>query len=94
MVSIVDVGARIADVAGVTKHATLQRLPQRVELKTILEYQAAHPSGDDLSIAFAIGERHELGPVPINLRESPGLMILGRQGCGKTLSLVAIGKRS
>lgn len=92
LVSIVDVGARIADVAGVTKHATLQRLPQRVELKAILEYEAAHPTGDHLSISFAIGERHELGPVPIKLRESPGVMILGRQGCGKTLSLVSIGE--
>ena len=73
----------------------LQRLPQRVELRAILEYEAAHPSAlqaQDLSIAFAIGERHELGPVPLKLRESPGLMILGRQGCGKTLSLVAIGE--
>jgi type VII secretion protein EccCb len=90
-VDITDVGARIAEVAGVTKHANLQRLPQRVELKAILEHEAAHPSGDDLSIAFAIGERHQLGPVPIRLRESPGLMILGRQGCGKTTALRAIG---
>ena len=92
LVNITDVGASIAQVAGVTKHANLQRLPQRVELKAILEHEAAHPSDDDLSIAFAIGERHQLGPVPIRLRESPGMMILGRQGCGKTLSLVAIGE--
>jgi len=92
LVGITEVGGRIAEVAGVTKHATLQRLPQRVELRAILDYEPAHPSGDDLSIAFAIGERHELGPVPLKLRESPGLMILGRQGCGKTLSLVAIGE--
>lgn len=82
------VGARIAEVAGVTKHAVLQRLPERVELKAILDAHAA----DDLSIAFAIGERHQLGPVPLRLSESPGLMILGRQGCGKSLSLVAIGE--
>ncbi|OOK76206.1 hypothetical protein BZL30_3956 [Mycobacterium kansasii] len=55
-----------------TKHASLQRLPQRVELKAILEYEAAHPSGDDLTIAFAIGERHQLGPVPLKLRRAPG----------------------
>jgi type VII secretion protein EccCa/type VII secretion protein EccCb len=92
LVNITEVGARIAEVAGVTKHASLQRLPRRVELKSILEYEAAHPSGDDLSIVFAIGERHKLGPVPLRLRESPGLVILGRQGCGKTTSLVAIGE--
>ncbi len=91
-VDITNVGARIAEVAGVTKHASLQRLPQRVELKAILDYEAAHPRGDDLSIAFAIGERHELRPVPLPLRESPGLMILGRQGCGKTMTLRAIGE--
>ena len=93
---IIDVGARIAEIAGVTKHASLQRLPQRVELKAILDYEAAQPRGqagdDDLSIAFAIGERHELRPVPLRLRESPGLMILGRQGCGKTMTLRAIGE--
>lgn len=92
LVGITDVGARIADVGGVTKHASLQRLPQRVELSAIVEHEAVHQGGDDLSIAFAIGERHELGPVPIKLRESPGLMILGRQGCGKTTALVAIGE--
>lgn len=92
LVGITEVGGRIAEVAGVTKHATLQRLPQRVELSSILDYDAGHPSDDGPSIAFAIGERHELGPVPLKLRESPGLMVLGRQGCGKTLSLVAVGE--
>ncbi|BBX99035.1 type VII secretion protein EccCa [Mycobacterium lacus] len=92
LVNITEVGARIAEVAGVTKHASLQRLPQRVELKAILEHEGARPSGDELSIAFAIGERHQLGPVALRLRESPGLMILGRQGCGKTTALVAIGE--
>jgi len=88
-----EVGARIAEVAGVTKHAVLERLPERVELKAILEAHAAGSgAADDLSIAFAIGERHQLGPVPLRLSESPGLMILGRQGCGKSLSLVAIGE--
>ena len=91
-VEVTDVGARIAEVAGVTKHANLQRLPQRVELKAILAHEAARPSGDELSIAFAIGERHQLGPVPIGLRESPGMVILGRQGCGKTTTLMAIGE--
>lgn len=69
LVGITDVGARIADVAGVTKHASLQRLPQRVELSAIVEHEAVHQGGDDLSIAFAIGERHELGPVPTAARE-------------------------
>jgi type VII secretion protein EccCb len=89
LVDTPDVGARIAEVAGVTKHAVLQRLPERVELSAIL---AAHAGAEDLSIAFAIGERHQLGPVPLRLSESPGLMILGRQGCGKSTSLVAIGE--
>ena len=92
VVNTPEVGAHVARAAGVTKHAALQRLPQRVELKAIVEYEAAHRRPDDLSIAFAIGERHELGPVPLALRESPGMMILGRQGCGKSLALVAIGQ--
>ena len=96
LVDVTEVGARIAAVAGVTKHASLQRLPRRVELQSILDspgnHDNAHPRGGDLSIAFAIGERHDLGPVPLRLRESPGMVILGRQGCGKTTSLVAIGE--
>ena len=88
-----DVGARIAEVTGVTKHAVLERLPERVQLTAILEAHAADGgAADDPSIAFAIGERHQLGPVPLRLSQSPGLMILGRQGCGKSLSLVAIGE--
>jgi DNA segregation ATPase FtsK/SpoIIIE-like protein len=63
-----DVGARIAEVAGVTKHAVLQRLPERVELAAILQAHAAGDgAADDRSIAFAIGERHQLGPVPLRL---------------------------
>lgn len=92
LVNVNEVGARIAEVAGITKHASLQRLPVRIELSTISDLEATHRVGDEPSIAFAIGERHELGAVPLRLRESPGLMILGRQGCGKTLSLVAIGE--
>jgi len=90
-VDVTEIGARIAAVAGVTKHANLQRLPRRVELRSILDDHAA-PRGDDLALAFAIGERHDLRPVPLRLRESPGLVILGRQGCGKTTTLVAIGE--
>ena len=87
-----DVGPRVAEVAGVAKHATLKRLPERIALPAILEYSAAHRDADDLSIAFSIGEQNNLAPVEISLPQHPGMLIVGRQGCGKSTALAAIGE--
>lgn len=89
-----ELGARVAEVAGVTKHATLKRLPPAVALSAILAYDVEHrpPSQSAPSIAFAIGEQHELLPVQLDLTEHPGMMILGRALCGKSATLVAIGE--
>jgi hypothetical protein len=45
-----------------------------------------------MAIAYAIGELHELKPVPVSLIDHPGLMIVGRAQCGKSWTLAAIGE--
>ena len=87
-------GDRVAEVAGVTKHTTLKRLPPAVALSDIVGYDlnARPPAESAPSIAFMIGEQHDLLPVPLLLAEHPGMMILGRALCGKSSALVAIGE--
>jgi type VII secretion protein EccCb len=89
-----DLGTRVAEVAGVTKHATLKRLPPAVALSEVLAYDVAQrpPAQTAPSIAFMIGEQHDLLPVPLELAEHPGMMILGRALCGKSATLAAIGE--
>nr|WP_313957380.1 type VII secretion protein EccCa [Mycolicibacterium llatzerense] len=86
--------ARVAEVSGVTKHATLKRLPQAVALQEIISFDnnKRPVSAEEPSIAWMIGERHELLPVPQMLDAHPGMMILGRKGCGKSTALMAIGE--
>jgi DNA segregation ATPase FtsK/SpoIIIE-like protein len=86
-----DIGALVAGVAGVEKHTTLMRLPERVLLREVL----AAPGAVDRSrpaITFAISEVRDLGPAPFALDAHPGLTIVGRQGCGKSTALAAIGE--
>ncbi|MEB3020128.1 type VII secretion protein EccCa [[Mycobacterium] crassicus] len=89
-----ELGAQVAAVAGVAKHATLKRLPPAVALSEVLAYDVAQrpPAQSAPSIAFAIGEQHDLLPVPLDLGEHPGMMILGRALCGKSATLAAIGE--
>ncbi|MBS9535049.1 type VII secretion protein EccCa [Mycobacterium sp. M1] len=87
-------GTRVAAIAGIAKHATLKRLPAAVALSEIVAYDVQHRPPADVppSIAFLIGEQHDLLPVPLDLTEHPGLMILGRARCGKSAALAAIGE--
>ncbi|OBH14767.1 MULTISPECIES: type VII secretion protein EccCa [Mycolicibacter] len=89
-----ELGTRVAEVAGVTKHATLKRLPPAVALSEVLAYDVAQrpPAQTAPSIAFMIGEQHDLLPVPLELSEHPGMMILGRALCGKSATLAAVGE--
>lgn len=89
-----ELGTRVAEVAGVAKHATLKRLPPAVALSEVLAHDIAQrpPARSAPSIAFAIGEQHDLLPVSIDLAEHPGMMILGRAQCGKSATLAAIGE--
>lgn len=86
-------GARVAQVAGVDKHATLKRLPAAVALADIVNHDLQNRGQDRAAgIAFMIGEQHDLLPVPLMLDTHPGMMILGRRGSGKSAALMAIGE--
>lgn len=83
-----EIGAAIAGRTGAASVETLARLPERIPLRDIL---TAHRGGDVLDIPFALGES-ALQPVALPARQLPHLLIVGRQGCGKTNTLAAIGQ--
>ena len=83
------VGQVIAAQTGAGKVETLARLPERIALREIL---AAYPAtADPYDIPFAIGES-ALQPVALPSLQAPNLLVVGRQGCGKTSSLAAFGQ--
>lgn len=82
------IGAVVAERTGAAKVETLARLPERVQLRDIIE---VHSSDDALDIPFAVGES-ALQPVSLPSRQLPHLLVVGRQGCGKTTTLAAIGQ--
>ena len=85
-----EIGAAIVELTGVGRVETLARLPQRIPLRNIV---AAHrrTGADELDIPFALGES-ALHPVALPARRLPHLLVVGRQGCGKTSTLAAIGQ--
>lgn len=85
-------GQAIAAATGAAKVDTLARLPQQVALRTLLEAFATGPVGaDPWNIPFALGES-ALAPVALPLAAVPNLLIVGRQGCGKTSALATFGQ--
>jgi type VII secretion protein EccCa/type VII secretion protein EccCb len=83
------VGQVIAAQTGAGRVETLARLPERIALREIV---AAYPgTAEGLDIPFALGES-ALQPVALPSRQAPNLLIVGRQGCGKTSSLAAFGQ--
>ncbi len=83
-----DIGTAIVDLTGAGPVETLARLPHRIMLGDII---AAHRSEDVLDIPFALGES-ALQVVALPSRQLPHLLVVGRQGCGKTTALAAIGQ--
>ena len=91
-IAVRDIGAHIAARTGQARVETLARLPQRVALGDIVTaYRSADDSGESLTIPFAVGES-ALQPVALATRVVPNLLVVGRQGCGKTTALVALGQ--
>jgi type VII secretion protein EccCa/type VII secretion protein EccCb len=87
-----EVGAVITGKTGAAKVETLARLPERIALRDILiGYDTAMPGGDPLDIPFALGES-ALQPVALATGRLPNLLVVGRQGCGKTTTLAALGQ--
>ena len=86
------VGALIAEVTGTGRVERLSRLPERVPLSEIIAGFADTPAAaDPLNIPFAIGEG-ALQPVALPTRVLPNVLVMGRQLCGKTTTLAAIGQ--
>ena len=85
-------GRAIAAVTGAGKRETLARLPRAVALRTLVTAFAAGPAGaDPWNIPFALGES-VLAPLALPTGALPNLLIVGRQGCGKTTALAAFGQ--
>ncbi|AYE99556.1 type VII secretion protein EccCb (plasmid) [Mycobacterium paragordonae] len=76
----------VQDVAGISKHFGLRRLPAKIELRSIVE---AAPPGR--IVPFAIGET-ALQPISLDLQSSPNFLAVGRKGCGKDELLVSLGR--
>ena len=91
-ISTRDIGAVIAAQTGAVTVQTLARLPQRIALADILADYRGGAEGDGVfDIPFAIGES-ALQPVALRSLQVPNLLIVGRQGCGKTTALAALGQ--
>ena len=87
-----DVGSVIVDRTGVVKVETLVRLPSRIALRDILIRHRVTPRGAELlDLPFAVGES-ALQPVALETGLLPNLLVIGRQGCGKTTTLAALGQ--
>lgn len=86
------VGQVIAGLTGAGKVETLARLPERIALRQIVAaYADTAEAVEGLNIPFAIGES-ALQPVALPTRTVPNILLMGRQGCGKTTTLAAIGQ--
>jgi type VII secretion protein EccCa/type VII secretion protein EccCb len=86
------IGSLLAEVTGTGKVERLSRLPERVPLSDVIaSFADTAPAADPLNIPFAIGER-ALQPVALPARVLPNMLVMGRQLCGKTTTLAAIGQ--
>jgi len=91
-VGVRQVGDVIAEVTGAGKVETLARLPEQVSLGDVIAAFDQTPAGGDLlTVPFGIGET-ALQPVGLPLRTMPNLLVVGRQGCGKSTALAAFGQ--
>jgi type VII secretion protein EccCa/type VII secretion protein EccCb len=87
-----EVGSVIAERTGVGKVETLVRLPARIALRDILiGHRAGARGAESLDLPFAVGES-ALQPVALETGRLPNLLVVGRQGCGKTTTLAALGQ--
>ncbi|ORW01712.1 type VII secretion protein EccC [Mycobacterium kyorinense] len=86
------VGRRIAEMTGTRRLESLARLPGSIPLRRVWEsFAATTEAADSLNIPFAVGES-ALQPVSLSMRRLPNLLVVGRQLCGKTTALAAIGQ--
>lgn len=85
-------GPLIAELTGTHKMSSLARLPERVALRQVIaEFGDTADAADPMAIPFAIGES-ALQPISLSTGTLPNLLVVGRQGCGKTTTLAALGQ--
>jgi len=89
------IGEVLSSTSGAERLGTLARLPERITLREVLSSHAGGSERDDTAdafgIPFAIGET-ALQPVVLDTLHTSNLLIVGRQGCGKTSALTAFGQ--
>ncbi|MBW0017998.1 MAG: type VII secretion protein EccCa [Mycobacterium sp.] len=87
-----ELGELIAGLTGAGRLERLARLPERVQLHEVVSaFADTTASADPLNVPFAIGET-ALQPVALPSRTLPNMLVVGRQLCGKTTTLAAIGQ--
>ena len=87
-----EIGPLIANLTGADRLERLARLPERIELNQVIAaFAGAADAADPMNIPFAIGES-ALQPVALATRMVPNLLVVGRQLCGKTTTLAALGQ--
>ncbi len=87
-----EMGSVIADVTGAGRLEKLARLPDRIQLSQIVAaFAQTAGAADPLNIPFGISES-ALQPAILATRTVPNMLVLGRQSCGKTTTLAAIGQ--
>jgi DNA segregation ATPase FtsK/SpoIIIE-like protein len=87
-----EVGSLIAEVTGAGRLEKLARLPDRIELSQVVAaFAQTAGAADPLNIPFAISES-ALQPAILATRTVSNMLVLGRQSCGKTTTLAAIGQ--
>ncbi|MBY0441438.1 MAG: type VII secretion protein EccCa, partial [Mycobacteriaceae bacterium] len=86
------IGPLLAAMTGVGRLENLARLPDRIGLDEVFAaFADTAAAADSWDIPFAIGES-ALQPVVLASQLLPNLLVIGRQLCGKTTTLAAVGQ--
>lgn len=84
-----DLGTLIAELTGAGRVESLARLPERIPLAEVAA--AFVDSTDPFTLPFGIGET-ALQPAALPTLLVPNMLVVGRQSCGKTTTLAALGQ--
>lgn len=87
-----DIGALVSEMTGAGRVESLARLPERIPLSEVADaFAGSAGDADPLTIPFGIGET-ALRPAALPSRLVPNMLVVGRQSCGKTTTLAAMGQ--
>jgi DNA segregation ATPase FtsK/SpoIIIE-like protein len=87
-----DIGGLVTGMTGAGRVESLARLPERIRLSDVADaFAGSAGDSDPLTIPFGIGET-ALQPAALPTRLVPNMLVVGRQLCGKTTTLAALGQ--